>query len=388
MLYKGSWRLLYPLAIFLTNTTWGLYYVSTRHYLSVELGEGAGIILFIAGLEWLYMLFAIFAGRLSRILGARQLLFLGFLGAVPPIIAIYVKDPYLLSVILSSSSLSWALSWPLIISAIMGYGGDKPGITYSFFTVGSSIGYSIGSICSGILRSIGGIPLALISISALYILSYVIYFKLYPSSEYNAKRGSVYGNKLGTSENIYPLIYILASYSLIVLSRELLYSIAPYRIDAEIARVFPEINDTSRYILFGIFFGGLTSILSAPARILAGILSDRYNPIYILMVICIGYLFIYWLFAMGEGIFVLLVWQIPLYPFLDVSINTYIARHYHGETRISGLGGVLLSSSIGGLLQLLIFVTLNPDIRSIGYAISISIAISLALLIYTLTHKK
>ncbi|MEM4970495.1 MAG: MFS transporter [Sulfolobales archaeon] len=388
MLYRGSRRLYYLLAIFLTNMTWGLYFVSTRHYLSVELGGGAGIILFIAGLEWLYMLFAIFAGRLSRILGARQLIFLGFLGAVPPIIAIYVKDPYLLSIILSSSNLPWALSWPIIVSAIMGYGGDKPGIAYGFFTVGSSIGYSIGSICSGILRSIGGIPLVLISISIFYILSYSIYFKLYQSREYNAERGSVYGNELGISENIYPLIYVLASYSLIVLSRELLYSIAPYRIDAEIARVFPGINDSSRYVLFAIFFGGLTSILSAPARILAGILSDRYNPIYLLMVIGMGYLSIYWLFAMGEGIFVLLAWQIPLYPFLDVSINTYIARYYHGEARIFGLGAVLFSSSIGGLLQLLIFITSNPDIRSIGYAISISIAISLALLMHTLTHKR
>ncbi|MFN3268247.1 MAG: hypothetical protein ACK416_03190, partial [Zestosphaera sp.] len=130
----GIWRLMYSLGAILSSLTWGLYFSFTRRYIGVELGGGLHALMLITGLEWGFTLFAVVTGKLAKSVGDKNLVLLGFTGVVPFLLALSSRDPLILSIILSFSSLSWALSWPSILTTVFSSSGVSPGRAYSYFT--------------------------------------------------------------------------------------------------------------------------------------------------------------------------------------------------------------------------------------------------------------
>jgi len=377
-----SWRYVYPVATILSSTTWGLYFSFTRYYLAVELGGGSQPILLISGLEWFYTLFAPASGGLVKLIGDRGVVALGILGFLPLLTGYLIRDPYHLALTLSLSSISWAISRPAIVSAVLSHSGGAPGRAYGIFTIGSSAGYSLGTVLMGLLRGSIGALEVFAAMAVLHVATYSLYLIFYPAPRPPVSGSGCEGGtaRYGAAGSFLGLSPVLLSISMIVLSRELLYSIAPTKIDSEVERVFGAAGGPARHILFGLFFGGITSLLSIPARIAAGVLSDRYSPLCILGAVGVAYTAVYWGFAVFEGVVPLLIWQIPLYPFLDVAANTYMAKMAPRGHMTTMLGAVLTFSAIGGLSQLFVLVFIRADPHSLGYIVTLSSSLSILLL--------
>ncbi|MEM0453134.1 MAG: MFS transporter [Sulfolobales archaeon] len=374
----GYWRHMYALGAALNTTTWGLYFSFSRRYLSVELGGGTQVILLITGLEWVFTLFAVISGKLVERLGGRYVILLGITGVLPFVAALRVYDPTVLAIMLSFASFSWAISWPSILSTVFSGDSIMPGSAYSYFTIGSGLGYSIGSMIMGPLYSSLSAVGVFTTIIIIYLVTYLIFFIHYPVKE-SLRRGME--GKEGSSNTFHTLLLVLVALSLTVFARELLYSVAPIKLTYEVRKVFAPSSELLDYTLFGMFFGGLTALLSVPARVVAGKLSDRYNPLYLLSITSTAYLVTYWLFVTTEGLIPVLVWQLPLYPFLDVSINTYIAKYVPKHTMTLGFGTVLMFSAIGGLLLLPILVSPSITPEFLGLLVTVAVVTSIALII-------
>ncbi len=380
-----NWRYVYALGAALNTATWGLYFSFTRRYLSVELGGGTQTLLLISGLEWAFTLFAILSSKLVEKVGSKYVALLGITGVIPFIVALRIYDPNILAVILSLASLSWALSWPSILQAVFSGDDLTPGRAYGYFTVGSGIGYSLGSMAMGILYGLTGAEGVFITIVLMYAVTYLIFFKLYPAEKPHRIYSRNYGGNRGV---IYGTLPALIALSLTVFTREILYSIAPLKLSSEILKVLPASSELTEYTLFGVVFGGITALLSVPARITAGKLSDKYNPLIILSATSSAYLITYWSFVRTEGLVPIIVWQIPLYPFLDVSINAYIAKHVPRHAMTLGFGTALMFSAVGGLMLLPVLMMQNTSPEFLGCLVTASTTLAVLIIALKLRHIK
>jgi MFS family permease len=369
-----TWRLMYSLGAILNTFTWGLYFSFTRRYIGVELGGGLHAIMFITGLEWGLTLFAAIVGKLAKYVGDKNLVLLGITGAIPFLLALTTREPLTLSLILSLSSLSWALSWPSILTAVFSSSRASPGRAYSFFTLGTGIGYSVGSSVMGVFYSLVGPEGVFIILAITYSLTYLIFVMFFPKE---VERGMSGASNQGWDFRAF--LPVLLALSLTVFSRELLYAIAPTKLSLELEGVLDTSSKWLEYVLFGVIYGGFTALLSIPARVFAGRLADRYNPLRLFSLTTLAYMLVYWGFVKSGGLLTLLIWQIPLYPFLDTAINTYIAKRTSRENMTTGFGITIFFNALGGLmlLPLLANPSLNADF--LGYVVTVATTLSIFL---------
>ncbi len=382
----GIWRLTYSLGAILSSLTWGLYYSFTRRYIGVELGGGLYALMLITGLEWGFTLFAVVAGKLAKSVGDKNLVLLGFTGVVPFLLALSSRDPLILSIILSFSSLSWALSWPSILTAVFSSSGVSPGRAYSYFTMGTGVGYSVGSSIMGVFYNIVGPEGLFIVIAVIYFLTYLVFAVFFPKKSPQAElRTSSAGI---SSWDFRKFLIILIALTLTVFSRELLYAVAPSKLSLELGNILDSPSVWIEYLLFGIVFGGFTALLSIPARVIAGRLADRYNPLLIFSWTTLAYLLVYWTFVKSEGLLTLIIWQIPLYPFLDTAINTYIAKQTPKEIMTTGFGITIFFNALGGLMLLPLLANPSLDVNFLGYVVTVTTSFSILLVLVSYSRSK
>ena len=370
-------RLAYSLAATLSTFMWGIYFSFTRRYLAVELAGGTRAVLLITGLEWLYVFFAVLASRLGEVLGGRNLVRLSSLGFLPLLMATLLRDPYTLALVLSVTSLTWSISWPVILSAVFSSPKGGYGWAYSLFTLGTGLGWSAGSIAMGFIHSAGGPVLVFTACSLLYILSYLIFSEFYPREVELPPRAP-----RGGFGEVRRLWYIFIPYTLLVLSRELYYSVAPVKLSLELAKLLKDYSESLQYIAFGVAYGGITAVLSIPTRFICGKLADRYSPLLLLVTSSFTYLASYWGFVLTEGLLSIAIWQLPLYPLVDTAVNVGLARYTSGGSRTAALGASLAFSALGGLavLPLTASPKLGPEL--VGTLITATLAASAALTTY------
>jgi len=108
------------------------------------------------GVNWFFMLLAVFASSLAKLLTERRLLLLGVLTSLPILAGGYVNDPYFLSLVLASSAPPWALTWPVVLKVVFSRGGGGLGREYAMFTLGSGTGFALGATLSGALYALDG----------------------------------------------------------------------------------------------------------------------------------------------------------------------------------------------------------------------------------------
>ena len=374
----GTWRLMYSLGAFLNAFMWGLYFSFTRRYISVELGGGLQAIMLITGLEWGFTLFAVIVGRLAKYLSDRDLVLVGITGTVPFLLASSNQEPLTLSLILSFSSLSWALSWPSILTAVFSSSTISPGRAYSYFTIGTGVGYSIGSSVMGVFYNIVGAKGLFIIIATTYFITYSIFVVFFPK-----KAGRIKHEISGLSNLSWgfkkKLLMVLPALSLTVFSRELLYAVAPSKLSLELENMLSSSSRWVEYLLFGVVYGGFTSLLSIPARILAGMITDKHNPLVLFSLTTLAYMVVYWTFVKSGGVLALLIWQIPLYPFLDTAINTYIAKQTPREAMTTSFGITIFFNALGGLMILPLLASPSLDTDFLGYVVTLATTLSVIL---------
>jgi len=373
------WLFFYSIAATMDFVMWGIYFAFTRRYVGVELGGGLQAVLLLTGLEWLYVLFAAAAGKLVRLVGERKLILLGSLGFLPLAVSAFVRDPYIFSLVLSPSSLAWSLSWPAVMSSVFLSAQGRLGRTYSLFTIGTGFGWSIGSFLMGFVHLAGGPRAVLLSCSMLYLIAHLLYYIFFPST--NDVVLGHYRNELEVPQ-LGRLKHVLIAYSLLVFCREAYFSVVPVKLSAEISRLFPEGSVEFYYIAYGIVYGGLTSFLSVPVRLLAGFLVDRCDPRTILKFSLASYVMLYWLFTLTEGLVPILVWQVPLYPIVDTAINVAIAKNSTERFRTHAFGAGLAFSALGGLGVLPLSAYPGIDLFSVGVLITAAGAAGLVVLGY------
>lgn len=369
---------MYSLGAFLNAFTWGLYFSFTRRYISVELEGGLQAIMLITGLEWGFTLFAVIVGRLAKYLSDRDLVLIGITGAAPFLLALSSREPLTLSVTLSFSSLSWALSWPSILTAVFSDSATSPGRAYSYFTIGTGVGYSIGSSMMGVLYNIVGAEGLFITIATTYFITYSIFVIFFPEKTARTKRETIGLSNLdwGFKKK---LLMVLLALSLTVFSRELLYTVAPSKLSLELENMLDSSSRWMEYLLFGIVYGGFTALLSIPARMLAGMITDKHNPLVLFSLTTLAYMVVYWAFVKSGGMLTLLIWQIPLYPFLDTAINTYIAKQTPKETMTASFGITIFFNALGGLMLLPLLASPGLDTDLIGYMVTLATTFSIIL---------
>lgn len=377
------WRLAYSVAATLNTFMWGVYFSFTRRYLAVELSGGTRAVLLITGLEWMFVFFSVLAGKLGSYLGGRNLVRLSSLGFLPLVVATTTRDPNLLALVLSLTSLTWSISWPVILSAVFSSSRGRYGWAYSVFTLGTGLGWSAGSVAMGFIYSAGGPVLVFSTCSLLYLASYLIFSEFYPRSAEPLSE-----EPRGSLREVGRLWYVLVPYTLLVLSRELYYSIAPVKLSSELAKLLKGSPESLQYVAFGVAYGGITAILSIPARIACGKLADRHSPLVLLVASSLAYLASYWGFVLTEGLISIAIWQLPLYPLVDTAVSVELARSTSGSGRTTALGVSLAFSALGGLavLPLTASPALGPEV--VGALVTSALTASAALAAYYYSRGK
>lgn len=367
-------RLAYSLALIINLCGWGLFFAFSTRYITVELGGGIKSMYLFTGANWLFTLLAIFSNPIALLLGEKKAVLLGLLITPLLIISVFPRDPFIVALVLSATSFPWAITWPIILKTVFSRTTRSLGREYGIFTMGSGVGFLIGSLLTGPLYAVGSVWLVYTIIAVFITISYIIYYEYYtPSIEEQFHNLNIGLFKL--------LKYVLLALCLVVFTRELLYTYAPVKINNELKALTPGYSEWFYYLLYGLIYSG-GAIISPLARILAGKLVDKYGSTKTLIPAIISYIILYWSFTKTTGLIPLILWQIPIYPFFDTAINAHIAELLPRSLHIKGFALSTTFTAIGGSLVTLLLLVGIVDVDLAGVVVTSASLISLLLLFY------
>ena len=365
--FMELWLKIYIAASFIHSAAWGLYFAFTRFYIVNELGGGYTALLLLTSAEWGLPALSIIWGTLADKYGRRRFVLLGTTGACAFIIATYITDPIPFVITLSYASLAWGLAWPSVLAPILS-SSEGMGYRYGLFTIGSAIGWSIGSSIMGFIYNYLGPCGVLYSMSLLYATSYLLYTLFFPRNY--AQFQSVGTPSKSFLRVVVNMLLLLIAIALTTFGIEVSFNVMAVKLRSEISKVFSYSSKGTDAILFGILYGGLTAILSIPMRIIAGKIVDRWDPLCLFIVIDLIYAVYIVCLAVSHGIVTIILWQIPLYPFYDVSVYTATSKYASTEFKAGVAGATLAAQSIGGLIVALVGPII--DVMGVGFAMFIA----------------
>ncbi|HID80423.1 MAG TPA: MFS transporter [Ignisphaera sp.] len=361
------WLKIYIAASFIHSAAWGLYFAFTRFYIVNELGGGYTALLLLTGAEWGLPALSIIWGALADRCDRRRFVLLGATGACAFIISTYVTDPIPFVIVLSYASLAWGLAWPSVLAPILS-SSESVGYRYGLFTIGSAIGWSIGSSAMGFIYNHLGPCGVLYSIALLYAASYLLYTLFFPRSYAQLQSAGTYSKAF--LRIVMRILLLLIAIALTTFGIEVSFNVMAVKLRSEISEVFSHIDREANTILFGILYGGLTAILSIPARIIAGKIVDRWDPLWLFITVNVIYAMYIMGLALSHGVVTIILWQIPLYPFYDVSVYTATSRYASTELKAGIAGATLAAQSVGGLIVALVGPVI--DVMGVGFAMFIA----------------
>ncbi|MEM4517026.1 MAG: MFS transporter [Desulfurococcaceae archaeon] len=368
--------LFYAMATMLVNFSWGVFFTFMTKYIGVELGGGEAAVVLFTGANWFYTLLGLFAGKVSSTIGERKTVLLGLFCSIPILLGYFITDPYYLALTVSIASFPWVLSWSAVLKAVFSLSSrDNMGRYYGKITIGSGLGFFFGSIVTGLIIAVLGLSGVYVVVVLTLTVSYLIYYYKYPTfiSESRVKNTSI----VKITINLLPA---LISLSLIVFIRELLYSLAPIKLNNSIEALTLHIPKWLEYTIYGLIYSG-GALISPVARIIAGKLVDKYGPLSVYISVVLSYTALYWAFGYSSGIIPVILWQIPLYPLLDTSFNVFVAMKLSSEELTSGFGLVYAFTAIGGLMLLPLLLLNELNIVYIGIFVSAAGILSILLIL-------
>lgn len=373
---------MYALATFLSSIAWGSIYSFTTRYLAVELGGGTDSVILLLGLSWVFTLTGFTAGRVASLIGERRAILFGSLSILPLIVSMYTRDPFIIAFAISTTAFPWVISWSIILKLVMSTSEPrKAGSRYSMLTIGTGLGYFMGSLIQGLAYGIYG-ALSVYSLAlSLVLASHLIYYYHYPTSMgvYSERAKSA---EVKTFSIINRIILPLLSVTFIVFTREFLYSLAPVKLDHSIKEIINIGSGWMEYAIYGLVFSG-GALVSPFMRLVSGWLVDKYGSLTIYTTSIVSYTLLFWSFNYTHGLLPIILWQIPLFPLLDTSMNVYFAKLLQKDEMVTGYGILNSFIALGGALVTPLYLLggINPLIACLIATASSSISL-LLLMIY------
>ncbi len=343
---EGRWLRIYTIASLIHSTAWGLYFAFTRFYIVTKLGGGYTALLFLTGAEWGLPALSIVWGALADKYGRRKFVMLGASGALAFAIAAQIREPMLFVAILSYASFAWGLAWPSVLAPVL-TPTESVGRRYSVFMVGSTLGWSLGSSAMGFLYNLAGPRGVLFMAALLYACAYALYTAFFPREYERSERA---GASFAEFRKLAVLmLMLLIAIALATFGAELGFNLMAVKLEHELSMVLGNACEDVKAVLYGFLYGGITTLMGVPARIVAGRIADRWSPLRLFIAVDLGYVAYIAGLVLSHGIVTIILWQIPLYPFFDVSVYASTSRYAPPELKASVAGVTLAAQSLGGL---------------------------------------
>lgn len=368
-------KMAYATAVTISSVGWGLYFAFATRYIAVELGGASTATIVFIGFGWVFALLGIFAGKIASILGEKNTILVGLLQALPITTGLYVKDPLLLAFLLSTVNFPWVIHWSIVLKVVFSRTSEKPGREYGEVTVGTGIGFAAGSVASGpIYASYGANGVFLLDAVLLFVPP-LVYYLSYPES----LRTNLGNSGVRVYSVVRKILPALISLTLVVFSRELLYSLAPVKLNASVESVLPALPEWMKYAIYGLVFSG-GALISPLVRLLAGYLVDSRGPVKVYAYTALSYALLYWSFMKASGLIPIILWQVPLFPFLDTAFNVYIAKELEREELVTGFGASYTFTAIGGALIVPLILMEEVNVDYVGLLITALCTLSITLI--------
>lgn len=364
------WLRWFTAGAFLHSSAWGMYFALTRVYVVTDLGGGYMALLLLAGAEFGLPLTSVLWGRLADRYGRRKFVLAAWTGFIPLAMLGLVNDAYTFVAVAALPSLAWSLGWPSVVSPVIT--GTSIGRRYGTFMVGASLGWGLGSSAMGPLYGLGGARAVFTACSVLYFISYAVFYALYPATRTPASTVI----KPEASRQLYrSLAPLLVAVAMLSLGLEWGFNVFAVRLEESLRQLVYRAgwSDEDVRLLYGVFYGGVTTLLGVPARLLAGRVADRYGGLRLLAWTAGCYVLLYLAMNHLHGIWMVMLWQVPLYPFYDTAVYSAASGYAPRDLKASAAGAVMAAQSVGGMLVALA----GPLTDAYGPRASIDLATSL-----------
>ena len=325
------------LALAIDGAAFGAWYTASRAYIrDVMGGEAYTFVALLVAAEGLPFILAPLAGFLGDLYGRRRLALLGVLrGPLVPLFALL--DPmFALSVVFVYSTLSivfYTNTLGLLLGAIRGSGR-----LYGLVTLAMPLAYGFGSIVPGLLEPLGGYKLVFVAVGFMDVLAPL---PLLLAGEDSRTRGS---SRRGLLD---PILELGGYMPLGLIAAILLANIASTLYWNMMSIKLYEV--TGSLLAFGFIGGLLTTLISAAARPVAGALVDRFNADTVLASTYLAYTVYNVALYYATGVYFMVLWLIPLYPFRETAQVMAISRRVPQSLQATAAG---LSSTLWGLASL------------------------------------
>ncbi len=387
MKQRHQWFTWFIIGSFLHSTAWGLYFALTRIYVARDLGGGYTLLMTLAAIEYATPLSSILWGILADKLGRKTFVIVGWSGFLPLALLGFIRDPYLFVAVAALPSLAWAAGWPSIVSPVVSR--PRIGFSYGMFMLGSSIGWGLGSILMGLIYWVtGSAYLVFVAAGIFYFMAYAIFYYNYPSRVPSDRLD--YKTLKALFKTMLPL---LAAVMIMALGVDWSFNVVSVKLEDRVRTLLEEVWGSSNLrdvrLMYGIFYGGVTSLIGAPARIIAGKIVDKWGGVKTLIVTSISYALLFQGIIRTTGLVSIILWTVPLFPFYDTSIYSAASALAPQRYKASVAGAVVTAQSIGGSLVFLVGGVTDKygELAAINIATMIIIA-TIVPLMFTLLKRE
>ncbi|MCD6323928.1 MAG: MFS transporter [Desulfurococcales archaeon] len=303
------WKVGFYVYMLLSSMVYGIYSVMSRDLVKTYLGFDYRFMTVLISAETIPMLFSVLAGGLGDVISRRNVLALGTLASVP----LYLMGVLRLDVLplLAAGYVSlWTLASPSVTGAFLD-ATSSSGMQYSLYAMFGSIGWGSGGLLAGLLKGAGGksttFAFAAIAMAISFVAAYLSYPKNLVSKQASPKQ------VFRGVKDVAPLFVIVAG---VMASINLFYGNYSLRLR--------EIAGSTE--LFGVIYTTLPAATGALVRPIAGRLSDRFSPKAMLAFTILAYIVLFPLMSSSWGLPAVLLWLIPLYPFMDQGSMMTVSR--------------------------------------------------------------
>ena len=366
---------LYSIGNFFLGLGMGLYYTFSRPYLGIDLGGGEKLVLLLTGLEYASFLLSVAWGALADSLGRRRMVLLAALSG-PPIAALAATPPSppLFVALATTSFFIMSFGWAPSVSAVV-VDKERAGVSYAYYALSGGLGWGTGAAAAWPLSYIAGEKTVLASTGISLATAYLWLYALYPPE---AAGGEKIPAKTIFKEAFTELKYLTLAVAMGTAGMIGAFNIYTLKLTAIVEELAKNYSWLGPRSLYGIVYGGLPVLLGAPCRPLAGKAVDKIGAARLYAASMTAYLAELIGIGVADGLPVLILWILPIYPFYDTSMYVGAAR-YLGRHEATSAGIVLTGESAAGLLMMTVSGLPKETVLPALYAL-IAASIPLALM--------
>ncbi len=356
---------------FLLNMVIGMYMMLTRDYVKAALGYDYSFITLLVASETLPSIMSVVGGSIGDIIGRRKILGFSIFGSIPLTLMGILGISYL-PLLAGVYSIMINISLSIIMSALL-HATKSSGRSYGYFMTYATLGWGLGGPLAGFLKPIIGLRSCFILVSLIYVISILIPYSVFPEIAMGGKaelKDIIIGAKT--------VIYMFVAGSLVFAGLNLFFGNYSLRLR--------EISGSPE--VFGIIYTLLPAIIGALTRPFIGVLSDRIDPLIVALIGCIIEMVCIILLYYSWGLIAVIIWLTPAYPFLDQGFTMLLSRRLPGKLQALAAGIRVTMSSFGGLIVLVLALTIISSSLYYIMITSILMILSSIILLVVAKHRK